>query len=160
MAPRWGFPGLYSSSADISSTSLWIGLSKVDEGRLLFPFDARFRLPTSGFTFLTSPSSSGSASTTWHTLHWFLNDNDIIYLEIFPRFGPLLLFLKRREKFLFPPNRKFFFEVLNASPPFPWIEVGRLEYSWRREHNLCLQIKEVIWSQWFCGSWLCDAFRC
>ena len=78
MAPRWGFPGLYSSSEDISSTSLWIGLSKVDKGRLLFPFDARFRLPTSSFTFLTSPSSSGSASTTRHTLHWFLGTSSCL----------------------------------------------------------------------------------
>lgn len=68
-----GSPGPYSDiNVDINRIGLWIGLSSVDRGWLLFPFGASFWLPTSSLTLRSIPSSSGSAPTTRHTFHWFL----------------------------------------------------------------------------------------
>lgn len=130
-----------------------------------FLLNGKYWLPTSSLTLLTKPSLSGRALTTWQTFHWFQGVSSSLMMttsftwRFFLVRVHFCLFCRER-KFFLPSTLEFISKVLYLSPPFPCIEVSRLEYSWWRQKNLCVQFKEVIWCKCFCGAWWRHAFCC
>ena len=131
-----------------------------------FLLNGKYQLPTSSLTLLTKPSLSGRALITWQTFHWFQGVSSSLMMttsftwRFFLVRVHFCLSCRERGKFSLPSTAEFISKVLYLSPPFPCIQVSRLEYSWWRQNNLCLQFKEVIWCNCFCGAWWRHAFCC